>query len=327
MDNEALATTTSPQGQPIPQDVLDQLEGGKEPEHFVTLEIDGKMGHGIYLTKDWLPTSQENADLLKVTFEDGSVSFFTATNLSTVDRKQEFYRPDQARDKEGKFEDEGKAGEITAAGVAASIKEVMEDRKNAPKPDPVLSKAIGIWTKPYADIPDVSEGEVLDSKSIRAIRDAAQQIKSGKDVKGEYGDMARALLSHSEVIPRSMMRGTSSAYFAKWDAKPEEVLSKFPIGEDVDLTLFSFTQNLDWPHSWDAPKVPFMFAHWAQDRKGGKKMFITLEKGAEGVQVERFLETGEHNPESEVITTGHAIVKSARFNKEKQQYEITLGNK
>lgn len=78
MDNETLATTSSPRGQPVPPDVLDQLDG-KAPDHFVTLEINGQMGEGIYLTKDWQPTTKEKAELLKVTFDDGSVSFFTVT--------------------------------------------------------------------------------------------------------------------------------------------------------------------------------------------------------------------------------------------------------
>jgi hypothetical protein len=80
MDNEIIATTASPRGQPVPQDVLDQLSGKAGPDYFVTLEIDGKMGEGIYLTKDFQPTSKEKAELLKVTFDDGSVSFFTVTD-------------------------------------------------------------------------------------------------------------------------------------------------------------------------------------------------------------------------------------------------------
>lgn len=284
-----------------------------------------------------MPTEEETKQLVANSSPRGQPippgEMELAKSIAGDTKRSEFYAVDQDRDEHGRFEDEGKgkeypkAGVITAEGVAASIKEVKEARERGDfdPPDPVLSKAISVWTTPPS-LTNPNSTANLDSESIRAIRGAAQQIKSGKDVKGEHADMARALLSHSEVIDRPIMRGTSSGYFAKPDATPEEVLSKFPIGEDIDLTLYSFTQNLT-PRNIGDGTVPQQFARWAQGRKGGEKMYITLEKGGQGVRVENYSEGEETHIEDEVITTGHATIKLARFNEKDKQFEITLGNK
>jgi len=122
---------------------------------------------------------------------------------------------------------------------------------------------------------------------------------------------------------------TASGYFAKWDAKPSEVLSKFPIGEEVDLNLYSFSG----PNS----KSSVSFAKMAQDRVGGYPLYITVDAGTlSGVDVSGL--TQEHGmfkydkaqremigKESEYITIGKARVKSAKWNEQEKLFQIHLG--
>ena len=46
----------------------------------VRVTVDGKTGLAVYLTAAFTPTTPENASMVKVVFDDGSIHFGIATN-------------------------------------------------------------------------------------------------------------------------------------------------------------------------------------------------------------------------------------------------------
>ena len=58
-----------------------------------TVEIttqEGMKGQGVYLDKNFKPVSADDAELVKVFWEDGSVSFLTATPKTNFAEKNNF---------------------------------------------------------------------------------------------------------------------------------------------------------------------------------------------------------------------------------------------
>lgn len=233
-----------------------------------------------------------------------------ATNRFKINRDgtiEVWYREDQSRDEGGRFADEG-------GGIATKIKS-----KTAAKASP---KQLDTALRKWVAMPDVSaadEVHIANMRDIQDIRRAAVDIRSGKDVEGESGDAARAILSAAEPSQKALIRGTASGYWEKYDARPEKVLSHFPVGEQVDLTMFSFAPDDDSGRE-DAKG----FAVWATDRQGGYPVYLKLEKGVNVVDVEKH--TDAMKGEREHISADTATIKSAKFIKKgEQRFEIVLG--